>query len=190
MRKLLLVIFLFVFALPLFSQNISYRDETDNRLLVGTTFCYESKGALLVDFKPRTAIALSYNLYKDTGEEYFMISFALQTYEHEFTFDKNAPLYIKTFQNSIVVITQLLHDVQKDKKRVNDKSDAYYYFVYPSFVISKEDLTSLMQEGIQKLSFMTTAGYHTLTYENDTVAAILVKEYDALMGKTNFDEGF
>lgn len=190
-RIVFAALFAFLF-IPLYSQTLGYRHEKDNQVQAGTNYYFEGKSAFLVNFNPRTAVALEYLFDKDTENEVFSLDFLLQTYELEFSFDKNANVYIKTFQDRVITLHQTkgCGEIKKDRKRVSDRSDSFYYYVYPEYIIPKEDLTALMNEGVKKLSFMTTRGYHTLNYDNDTIGKILAKEYDLLLGKTNFEEGF
>lgn len=192
MKKFFVTALSLVFACPVFSQTLAYRHEEDASLQVGTNYYYEGKPALLVDFNPRTAVALEYALNKDNGEELFQLDFLLKTYEQEFSFDKNANLYIRTFNDKVITIHQLKEcgTIKRERERVSEGSDSFYYYVYPDYAISKEDLTALMDEGAKKLSFMTTRGYHTLEFEKDTIGSILKREYNLLMGKTDFNEGF
>lgn len=192
MKRILSFVIFFLLAFPLFAQTLAYRDEDDSHVQVGTNYYYEGKGGLLIDFDPRTAVALEYVLHKDSGEEIYSLDFLLKTYELKFSIDKNANVYIKTFQDNVITLhhSQTCIEVKQDSKRVSDRSDSHYYYIYPKYIISKEDLQTLMNEGIKKLSFMTTRGYHVLNYEKDTIGTILVKENELLLGKTNFSEGF
>ena len=194
MKRSLSFVSTFLLAFPLFTQTLGYRDKVDSYVRVGTNYEYEGKGGLLVDFEPRTAVALEYILHKDTGKELFMLDFLLKTFELEFSIDKNAYLYIKTFQDNVITLRQAFArpELRKDVERVTKRSESqyHYYYIYPGYNISKEELQTLMNEGIKKLSFMTTRGYHVLNYEKDTIGAILVKEHELILGKTDFSEGF
>lgn len=194
MKKTILLCASILLALPMFSQTLAYRKDTDLFLSIATNYCFEGKPAIWIQFEPRTAVALLYTLRKDNGEEKFCLSFRLQTYEQEFSFDENAGLYIKTFQDNLITLHQVhfCEDVNKSKshKKVSDRSDSFYYFVDPSYNISKEDLQKIMTEGIKKISFMTTRSYHTLEFENDTLGKIILTEYELVMGKSDFSKDF
>lgn len=192
MKKTILLCVSILLALPVSSQTLAYRKDTDLLLSIATNYVYEGKPAFLIQFEPRTAVSIMYVLRKDNGEERFRLLFRLQTYELEFSFDENAGLYIKTFQDNLITLHQVhsCEDVNRSHKRVSDRSDYFYYFVDPSYDISKEDLQKIMTEGIKKISFMTTRSYHTLEFENDTLGKIILAEYELIMGKSDFSKDF
>ena len=192
MKKLFLSVLSLLLIVPLYSQTLAYRHDEDSYVQVATNYYYEGKGAFLIDVNPRTAVSLFYHLQKDNGEEIFNLDFLLKTYHLEFSFDKNAKVYIKTFQDKLITLHQKYtnEEIRKDREQVSDHSDSFYYYVYPSYFISKDDLQTIMNEGIKKMSFMTTRGYHVLSFENDTLGKIITDEYNILLGKSDFTEGF
>ena len=187
MKRLLFIYLFLLLSMPIYSQTIGYRNDTDQRLEIGTDCIFEGRNKLFFDHGPWTGISLGYNLDKDTGKEVYLLHFSLITRD-QFTFDKRANLYIKTFQDKVIIADQLITNVTT-KSKTTDNS-RIYYFSYPSYGITTKDIQTLMNEGVKKLSFMTTSGYHELNYEKDTIGVILKKEYDLLHSKTSFDEGF
>lgn len=189
-KRLLSFTIISLLAFPMLAQSLGYREEDDNSIKMGTNYYLEEKGLFSVG--PQIGVALEYVLNKETGEEVYSLDFLIETFEREFSIDKNANLYIKTVKGNVITLHHLQTntEVKKESTRVGDRSNSSYYRIYPHYLISNEDLQTLMNEGVQKLSFMTTAGYFTHNYTKETIGAILVKEYELLHGKTNFDEGF
>lgn len=186
MKKLLFTPIFLLFSLPLFSQSLAYRTENDSILQMGTNYHYEGK----TDNLRATAVSLEYLLKKDAGEEFFLLNFVLKAFKLELSFDKGSNLYIKTYKDNLITLVQIdtYYEIKRERELL--ALNRFYYKVYPRYNITKDDLQKIIKEGIKKMSFMTTAGYYNLSFEEDSLGEIIRNEYNLLLGKSDFTEGF
>lgn len=198
MKRILALGFCFLICASSFSQTIAYRNEDEAALEIATNYLFEGKVSLTSlffnDLKPKAGVALAYKLDKISGDEFFSLDFVLKTYNLEFSFDKGANVYIKTFQDNVLTLHQTLDyssiNAGKETKKVSDRTSSKFYFMFPKYSITKEELTLIMREGIKIIMFMTTRGYHTLKYDKDDLGDIVSNEYSILLGKSDFTDGF
>ena len=177
-------------AFSMFSQSLSYRDDNESSLLVGTNYGLEGKETLVP--RRRIGVAVAYQLDKKSGEEYYWLDFYLRTLNQNFTIDMNSNLLIKTFQDNIIILQETGKEIDKSREKLNPNSTSefYYYILKPSYKISKEDLQKIMDEGIKKTWFMTTLGYFDFKFEQNTLGQIITEEYNLIHGKSDFSSDF
>lgn len=193
-KPFVLTLVLFIFF-PSFAQSLAYRHDKDSYLQMATDYKFDSTPSLfsmIHKIKQRTGVSLVYHLNKESGKESFILDFLLQTYKYEFSFDKNSNVYIKTFQDNLIILQQRepFHSIKTKRELIDDDPNMFLCSVYPSYFISKEDLKTIMEEGIKKMSFMTTREYYTISFEEDSLGKIIKDEYNLLLGKSDFTEGF
>lgn len=183
MKKLILFCLCFVILTPVFAQEIAFRTDNDNVFSIGANYMIE---------KGNVAVGLTYMIDKNTEEETYQIAMATISYELAFSFDKGAKALIRTFAGNIIELSQIknCHDIGRESKRAYSGSSTYYYYCYPYFEVSHDDLKTMMQEGIQKIRFETTIGMIDYSYEKDELGKLLKKEYDLILSKSKFDTDF
>ena len=183
MKKLILFCLSMIILTPAFAQEIAFRTDNDNVFSIGANYMIG---------KGNVAVGLSYMLDKISEERTFQIPMVTISYELAFSFDKGAKALIRTFSGSIIELSQMksCYDIGRDLKSAYSGSTSYYYYCYPYFEVSHNDLLIMMQEGIQKIRFETTIGMKDYSYEKDELGGLLRKEYDLIFSKTKFDTDF
>ena len=194
MKRFLSIAILFLLTIPLTAQELISRDENDLYTFVSTGFSYDRSGGFIVPID-RTGIALTYLLDKKSGVENYILFFELETVDESLSVDQNAFLYIKTFQDNIITLKQLKphYEINKHQScRIKEvgKGSFYVYSIFPSYTISKEDLQIIMNEGVKKFAFMTTATIYTIVYKEDVIGKILVKDHELIHKNVDFSEDF
>jgi hypothetical protein len=194
MKRFLSIAILFLLTIPLTAQEFISRDENDLYTYVSTGISYDRSGGFIFPIE-RTGIGLAYLLDKKSGAENYMLFFELETVDMELSVDQNAFLYIKTFQDNIIALKQLeTCDKINMRKSVRikevGKGDFTVCSIFPSYTISKEDLQIIMNEGVKKFAFMTTATIYTIVYKEDIIGKILVKDHELIHKNVDFSEDF
>lgn len=191
MKHFYSLFFLLLLSCPLFSQSLATKEEEDGCLTLITNFIYDKTGLLSLGSN-LNGVSLCYRVDINGGNETFALRFGIETISSEFSFDKNANLYLKTFSDKVVILQQLLSCEEVPKDNAQE-----YNHVYPMYTIAKDDLVSIMNEGIKKMLFMTTKGYYPCNYGKDIVGENIRKEYEFLLNiankkinKESFDKDF
>lgn len=187
MKKIFVAFALFLLGVvSLNAQSLAYREDTGESLSIGTNYTTEDKY--------RLGVALNHFVNKKSNQEVWALGFLIYTRNIQLTVDENARLLIRTFGDNIVELTQYIESPKQDYQslgynRYTNMSE-YDYQVYPSYSISLADLKILMSEGIKKLRFETTRGMLDIDCERDVFGVDIWSEYNLIIGKTDFGEGF
>lgn len=190
LRIIACIVFLSL-AWPAFSQSLSFRKEDGSYLQIATKFQYDYSAInLLKDLSERTGVALAYVLDKNTDEKQYFVSFLLET-EKRFSFHASSKLLIKTFKGSNIILKELLEGGDALSMNINHAASVIKYSIIPCYKINLDDLQLIMNEGIAKMQFMTTAGAYIRHYDKeDLLGEKLLQEYKFLEKKSDFESGF
>lgn len=183
MKRTLILLLSIALATPLFAQKIGIREENEELLHIATN--YElPKGDI--------AIALEYLHNKLNNEDSYYLHLYLVSYELPFSFDKGAKALIRTSKGSIIELEQLTncYDIKREHQLSSARYSTYYYYVFPKYGISRDDMELIINEGIAKIRFETTIGMRDYTYDSDALGKMLKAEFDLIFKKTDFSADF
>lgn len=187
MKKIVVAFALFLLgAVSLNAQSLAYREDTEESLSIGTNYIAEDKY--------RLGVSLSYFVNKKSNQEVWSLNFSIYTRNVQLDVDKDARLLIRTFGDKIVELTQYNESPKRDYQSLGynqyKNMSEYDYQVYPSYLISLADLKILMSEGLKKMRFETMRGMLDINCERDVFGVDIWAEYNLIIGKTDFGEGF
>lgn len=184
MRKFLIsTLFVFLSTIS-FAQTLGYRNDTAERLLVGTNYIIRGQ---------QLGVSLEYSLNKITKDEHWNLSFILYSRDELLTIDKDSKLLIRTFSGSVIELTQKndIYSIKHDMKYPYSSDwSVVDYLVYPDYTVSAEGLQKLMKEGIKKMRFETTKGMIDLEWDKDYFGADILSEYNLILDKSDFSDSF
>lgn len=183
MKKLILL-FTLIFSLSIASyaqdSRISFRDETSERLAIGTYY-----QMVEMAYNKELGPSLSYYYYKKSGKKEFYLGFWMRMkYQNRFTMDEKAKVLIKTKSGNVVELINTPNRV-KGKSESND-----LYSVTTDFLISEANLKKLINEDIEKVRFETTRGFIDYYSKNNALAATISRYYQLVLGKSDFSADF
>lgn len=180
MKRLVIVVLSLFVGLHMSAQNLVYKTDNEREYEIGV--------------KPEQVknlgVALSHSLDKTTGASRWTIIFNVIGWETPFNFDKGSILLIRTCGGSVLKLYQVLdcHDVLLPSK--HDDIVGRLYRAQPRFNISQEELDILINEGIKKLRFDSTAGFMDYAHEHDYIGTILKKQKKIIIAESDFNRGY
>ncbi len=197
MKKGILICLLAFIPIASMAQKVKDRIEDDKSLSLGTDY---------QRLNSHVNMKLCYYLDKSTGEEMYSLDFVL-TYSapNSFSFDKGAPLYIKTLKNNIIVVHEIISndDVNFNRGSISTNSNAGLiaqtigafiptdpYYLGCSYFITPEELSTVIKEGVKGIYFLTTAGYMIVSINNNIMGTTLEKQKAVLLFKSDIQAGF
>lgn len=186
MKKLLITTLVAFVATLSYAQSLGYRNDTDASLTVGTNYTILGR---------QLGVSLNYGLNKSTKEEKWLLDFILYSRNERLNVDQGAKLLIRTFSGTVIELKQ-----NQDCHAIKIDSDYPYssignydtidYMVYLKYFIDGKDLQIIMKEGIQKMRFETSRGMKDLLWEKDEFGALILSEYNLILGKSDFGADF
>ena len=185
MKKTVLLLLLGALSSSLFAQSISFRNDNEKTLAVGTNFMItRSFGSY------STGVALAMYTDKVTKERSFDMGIYFETYGQTFC-QEHSRAVLKTFSGTIVTLVQRLdaYKVQGSRERVGDYKSTTFS-LKPQYLIQENDLNTLMNEGIQILRIETSKGFKDFTYKSDVLGGYLKSEYNLILEKRDFESNF
>lgn len=165
------------------AQNLAYRTDTDMELSAATDY-YRSSGSI--------GTSLSYHLNKASQEESFTLGLWVLSDDLEFFIDLGSKALIRTTKGHIIELQQITSSLRKGSKYLGYYGNQAHtrHYIYPDYLISREELEMLMEEGILKIRLETTVGMKDYLYKTEVLGKTLQAEYNLIFNVSDFDTDF
>ena len=185
MKRLLFVLLATILSVPVFSQTVGFRDDSEKILAVGSNYMLTKPWGSY-----SSGVALAVYTEKESGQRKFDLGIYFETYGQTFCQEHSRAIF-KTFSGSIITLEQWLEtsDVQNSRERVGDYRSTTYSLT-PHYIVPEDVLNKLMEEGIEVMRIETLKGLKDFTYKSDVLGAFLTKEYNLILGKQDFGTDF
>lgn len=184
MKRHLIIILCTLFSCQaIFAQNLARRTENDITLQAATDY-WRKAGSI--------GVALTYELNKPVKEETFLLSLWVISKDLKFAIDKKSKMLIRTTRGQIIELEQTTESPEQQSKYLGLSGGVshYYYYVYPDYLITRQDLETIMKDGVSKIRLETTVGMMDYPYSVEIVGEMLTAEYGLIFNNKNFDTDF